>query len=63
MQPQMVQMSLLEEPTPDGAAPVWTALDGQQRAEVVEVLARPIAKAVDARNDRRLRGDEEKTDE
>ena len=44
MQPQ--QMTLLEEPPPAGAAPVWQTLDEAQRAEIVNRLARLIAKAV-----------------
>lgn len=40
------QMSFLEEPPPAGVAPVWAALDEQQRAEVVGTLARLIAKVV-----------------
>jgi hypothetical protein len=42
----MQQLSLLEEPPPAGAAPVWQKLDEEQRAVVVRRLARLIAKAV-----------------
>lgn len=63
MQPPMVQMSFLDEPPPDGAAPVWAALDGQQQAEVVEALARLIAKVAGARSVAAARDTEEKTDE
>lgn len=42
----MQQLSLLEEPSPAGAAPVWQTLDEEQRADVVRRLARLIAKAV-----------------
>ena len=37
-------LSVLRTPTPAGAAPVWAALDEDQRAEVVATLARLIAK-------------------
>lgn len=42
------QLSLLEKPTPPGAAPVWNALDAEQRALVVSLLVRLTAKAVAA---------------
>jgi hypothetical protein len=42
----MQQLSLLEEPPPAGAAPVWQTLDEEQRAAIVGRLARLIAKAV-----------------
>jgi hypothetical protein len=42
----MHQLSLLEEPPPAGAAPVWSTLDEEQRAAAVMRLARLIAKAV-----------------
>ncbi len=42
----MQQLSLLEEPLPAGAAPVWQTLDEEQRADVVRRLARLIAIAV-----------------
>lgn len=38
------QMSFLETPAPQGAAPVWAALDEAQRAEGVAVLARVMAR-------------------
>lgn len=63
MRPQMVQMSFLEIPLPAGAAPVWAALDEQQRAEVVKTLARVIANVADARRAKGKPGDEEKGDE
>jgi len=44
MQPQ--QLTLLEDPLPPGAAPVWPTLDQEQRAEIVTRLARMIAKAI-----------------
>jgi hypothetical protein len=47
MQPQGQQMSLLETLPPAGTAPAWTGLDEQQRTEVVQVLARLIAKVAD----------------
>lgn len=37
-------LSFLRTPRPAGAAPVWDALDEEQRAEVVTMLARLIAK-------------------
>lgn len=39
-----LQLTLLEAPKADGAAPVWDALDEAPRAEVVRVLARLLAK-------------------
>jgi len=42
----MQQLSFLEAPVPEGAAPVWTALDEEQRAKVIAMLARLIAKTV-----------------
>ncbi len=39
------QLSLLETPA-HGAAPVWNTLDAQQRALVVSVLSRLMARAV-----------------
>jgi hypothetical protein len=40
------QLSLLETPAPVGSAAVWSALDAEQRALVMSVLVRLIAKAV-----------------
>jgi hypothetical protein len=40
------QLSLLETPPPVGTAPVWSALDAEQRALVVSVLVRLMARAV-----------------
>jgi hypothetical protein len=40
------QLSLLETPPPVGTAAVWRALDAEQRAFVVSVLVRLMAKAV-----------------
>ena len=40
------QLSLLETPPPIGTARVWSALDAEQRALVVSVLVRLMAKAV-----------------
>ena len=40
------QLSLLETSTPIGTAPVWSALDAEQRALVVSVLVRLMAKSV-----------------
>jgi len=40
------QLSLLETPPPIGTAPVWSTLDAEQRALVVSVLVRLMAKAV-----------------
>jgi hypothetical protein len=42
----MQQLKLLEDPPPAGAAPVWNALDEEQKAKVVARLARLIAQAV-----------------
>lgn len=52
------QMSFLETPRPDGATPPWALLADELRAEIVTVLARLIAKVVEARD-----ADEEKEDE
>lgn len=62
-QPHMVQMSFLETPPPGGAAPAWAALDEQQRAEVVEALARLIAKVAGGQRAAALNDDEDKGDE
>jgi len=40
------QLRLLETPPPVGTAAVWSALDAEQRAFVVSVLDRLMAKAV-----------------
>lgn len=42
----MQQLSFLEPPIPIGAAPVWNALDDEQRAKVIATLARVIAKTI-----------------
>ena len=42
----MQQLSFLDPPVPDGAAPVWNALDEEQRAKTITMLARLIAKAI-----------------
>jgi hypothetical protein len=42
------QLSFLELPVSDNAAPVWDALDETRRAEVIATLARVIAKAIPA---------------
>ena len=39
-----LQMSFLEALTTPGAMPIWTTLDDEQRAEVLAVLGRLIAK-------------------
>jgi hypothetical protein len=54
------QLSLLEAPMPAGAAPVWDALDTEQRALVVSMLVRLIARAVGA-TDRTAPTDGEKS--
>jgi len=40
------QLSLLEPEAPSGAAPVWDALNAEQRAVVVSLLVRLMAKQV-----------------
>ena len=42
----MQQLSFLESPVPDGVAPVWNALDDEQRAKAIAMLAQLIAKTV-----------------
>jgi hypothetical protein len=43
----MQQLSFLEAPVPDGAAPpVWNVLDEEQRAKGIALLARLIAKTI-----------------
>lgn len=44
------QMTFLEALPPAGTAPVWAALDEQQRAEVVTALARLIVQVAIARS-------------
>jgi hypothetical protein len=46
------QMSFLEMSPPPGTAPVWAALDEQQRAEVVTILARLIVQVATAARNR-----------
>ena len=57
----MQQLSFLEPPVSDNAAPVWGALDETQRAEVIATLARVIAKAIPAAT--ALHNNPENTDE
>ena len=56
------QMSFLEILPSANAAPVWAALDDQQRGEVVATLARLIAKMAANRSETAV-ADEEKDDE
>jgi hypothetical protein len=42
----MQQLSFLEPPVPDGVAPVWNALDDEQRAKAITMLAQLIAKTI-----------------
>ena len=42
----MQQLSFLDPPDRDGSAPVWEALDRDQRARVVLRLARLIARTI-----------------
>jgi hypothetical protein len=58
-----LQLSLLETPPPEGAAPVLAALDDEDRAAVVVTLARLIAVLVDARSKGPVAHDEEKAHE
>ena len=44
------QMTFLETLPPAGTAPVWAALDEQQRAEVVTTLVRLIVQVATARS-------------
>ena len=43
------QMSFLEALASQGAAPVWATLDPAQRAEIVALLARLIARTLASR--------------
>ena len=45
------QLSFLETTQPNGTAPVWAVLDDEQRAKVVAMLARLIAKMATAREE------------
>lgn len=42
----MQQLSFLEAPVPEGAAPVWNVLDEEQLAKAIALLARLIAKTI-----------------
>jgi hypothetical protein len=42
----MQQLSFLEAPVSEGAAPVWSALDEEQRAKAITMLAQLIAKTI-----------------
>ena len=42
----MHQLSFLEAPGPNSAVPVWNALDHEQRAKVITMLAQLIAKTI-----------------
>jgi hypothetical protein len=48
----MQQLSFLDPPDRDGAAPVWAALDSEQRAHLVLRLARLITRAINNSGDR-----------
>jgi len=58
-----LQMTFLETPPPAGFAPIWTALDDEQRAEVVAALACLIAKVTAGRSDEPAAETKEKSDE
>ena len=57
------QMSFLEMLAPARAAPVWAALDEQQRKATVTALARLIAKVAAEANKARAAYGEEDNDE
>lgn len=57
------QMSFLETLPPAGLAPVWAALDDEQRALVVAALARLIAKVGTFPDEQAPVGTEETLDE
>ena len=61
--PTQLLMSFLETPSPPGSAPVWTALDQDEQAEVEAVLARLIAKLALARDQTHAADAEEDGDE
>ena len=42
----MQQLSFLEIPPPDNAAPVWSTLDDEQRAVVITKLARLMVNTI-----------------
>jgi phenylpyruvate tautomerase PptA (4-oxalocrotonate tautomerase family) len=44
---QMQQLSFLDVPLPETVVPVWNALDEEQRAALVNKLARLIAKTLE----------------
>jgi hypothetical protein len=57
-------LSFLSAPVlPKGAAPVWDALDDEQRAAVVATLARLIAKAAMAGSQLGVAADQGRNDE
>lgn len=58
-----LQMSFLKTAPPAGIAPVWTALDTEQRAEVVAALGRLIAKMAATPDEEPAAHNEEKGDE
>jgi len=43
----MQQLSFLDAPLPENVVPVWNALDEEQRAALVNKLARLIAKTLE----------------
>ena len=57
------QLSLLDRHLPAGTAPVWDALDAEQRALVVSTLARLMAKAALAQREPQGTADKEKGDD
>ena len=42
----MQQLSFLDPPVPNSAAPVWNVLDEEQQAKAITMLARLIAKTI-----------------
>ena len=58
------QLSFVDTMLPEGSAPVWAVLEDGQRAEVVAILARLIARATLASHEESVSAEtEEKDDE
>ncbi len=58
-----LKLSFVQLQQPDGVAPVWPALDNEQRSEVLATLARLIAKMAVSPSEAAMAADEVNTDE